>query len=397
MNFEELFELIKNNDDCNFFAYAASIHQANSIDATIAYLESKGIKVNGYVLMVPHGTTGKVVTADKFVNSNPNIKYFDYDNSSGNCSLLKKIMAKFVFMYKNLLDNNNNYTNFYVAVRNLHYDWIYRLKKIIPKRNLYFIILEDGVGSYADYFDNSLLFIQRTFDNIYSLRYYYTYLRFCLGYFFEFINKKIIEKKRNLIRSTIFIKKLENDRVKLVRNKSMSRFYQDVFKKFGSKIPYEKLKIFDNCVLINTQPLNSNNVTDGIIDFEVYQKTVDILKNLGFSVVIKPHPRELDYKKYEKLDCLVFDDNTYTQESILANVVSKPKCIISIYSSTLLNAKGIFNIPAISLAKIMLKEKIDNMFKKQLEDFIDRYKDLFFFPDTYEEMYDYLKMLKNKR
>lgn len=394
MNYQEFINELKTNSECNFIAEAITVHQANSIDATIAFLEDNGVKLNGYVLMISHPTTGKVVTQEKFVNKNENIKYIDYENDYRFNSLKDKILGRFFPLFKNFIDKESNHKMFYIASPNLRLVWLYCLNQYLPNRNYKLILLEDGAGSYEDQFNHRINYIKCYYNNTYSLKYYIFYLKFCFYYFIEFINAKILEKKRHLIRNTIFLNKKEGNTYRLIRNEKMSKYYQDVFKKFGSNIPKEKLKIFENAALINTQPLKSNNITDGIIDFDAYRKVVEILNNLKIPVVIKPHPRELDYKKYEEFNCKIFNDNTCSQEAILANLDCKPKCIISIFSSTLLNATGIYGIPAISLAKIILKENINDVFVEQLKDFINRYKDFFFFPETYEELTEYLSNMK---
>lgn len=386
MNIKELLKVLKNNKNCNFIAFVETILQANSIDATIAYLTNSGITVNGYVLIVHHKTTDRIVTPDKFVNNNPDIKYIDCDNSKINSYIFDKLFST----YFNFISKKNNYDNFYIAGASIGYRWIYWLNKVFPKRNFKFIILEDGYGCYANRFNNSLNFVKRDFGNSFSILYFLAYIKFCFNYLLEFINYRLAEKKRNLIRATIYLKKEFEGKTKLVRNDCMTIYYQEVFRLIGNQLSKDKLKIFEKSVLINTQPLNRFNVIDGNVDFKIYSKTIEILKSLNLPVIIKPHPREPDYKKYEKFGCIVFNDNSYTQESILANLSSKPKCVISIFSSTLLNATGIFKVPAISLAKIILKENIDELFSKQLKDYIDRYKDLIFFPDSYKELTDYL-------
>ena len=393
MNLIEFLNVLKTNPECNFIAQTVTTLQANSVDATIAYLAEHGIDLNGYVLMIPHGTTGKLVTRDKFTNNNPRIRYIDFEFSD-TLSLKDRIIAKVYSLFKNIKKKKSNQSDFYIASPVFNFNWLYLLRKIYPNRNFKFVLLEDGGGSYADHFTNSLDFVKYAYNsNTHCVRYTLAYIRFCILFFYEYINIILIGKKQNLIKTTIFRREVNNNLAKLTKNGDIDKYYQSVFKKMGSKIPIEKLTDFENCVLINTQCLKSNNVTDGVADFDIYSKTVNLLKKYEFSVVLKPHPRELDYKKYNRLGCKLFTDTAYTQESILANLKTKPKCIISIFSSTLLNAYGIFNIPAISLAKIMLHEKINDVFRKQLLDFIDLYKDLFYFPENYKELEEYLNRI----
>lgn len=144
--------------------------------------------------------------------------------------------------------------------------------------------------------------------------------------------------------------------------------------------------------MVNTQCLAENKITDGHLDLNLYEKVVDIAREIGLSVVLKPHPRELNVEKYKRLRIKLIPSDT-AQEAILANLEEKPKCIVSIFSSALLNAWGLFDIPAISLAKIMLKEEINEEFRRQLMDFIKQYNGVFLFPESYEKFKNAIQSL----
>ena len=64
----------------------------------------------------------------------------------------------------------------------------------------------------------------------------------------------------------------------------------------------------------------------------------------------------------------------------------KPACVISILSSALLNAYGLFDISAISFSRIMIQRDIYSTYKEQVLDFEKQYKKVFMFPDIIEEL-----------
>ena len=149
-------------------------------------------------------------------------------------------------------------------------------------------------------------------------------------------------------------------------------------------------------MLFNTQCLFENKMSDGKTDLELYRLVSECTKSLGLKVALKPHPRELDLKKYSDFNIDIIPANI-SQEALLANTTDKPACVISIFSSTLLNAYGIFDIPVISLAKIFIKMGVSSTVEAQLNDYIKRYEKNFIFPETVDELKKELEKIKKER
>ena len=196
--------------------------------------------------------------------------------------------------------------------------------------------------------------------------------------------EKSLYKGESLINANIFLKTNWKGKMKLTANMEFAPYYIYALKRYP--IANINLSKYENSVIINTQNLLESNITDGVVDFNAYKKVSYLLNETNEHVVIKPHPREANVHKYETIGWELFAENNIAQEIILAKINKKPKCIIGIYSSTLLNAKGIFDIPVISLAKILLKEEISFAFRAELRKYVEMYESIVLFPQDYGEL-----------
>ena len=164
------------------------------------------------------------------------------------------------------------------------------------------------------------------------------------------------------------------------------RYYKRALKRqLKMETPIE-FKEFSKSILINTQCLFESNMTNGIVDLKLYKDAVKIVKKYNEKILVKPHPREMNIRKYEDIGCDLIKEMEYSQEVILSNLKEMPLCIISVFSSTLLNATGLFGVPAISLAKLMLRKNISKNMVGVLKKYIRQYDNIILFPDSWEEL-----------
>lgn len=379
---DEISRLLKNKE-CNFLAFAVTPLHATGVDAAICYLRSIGVEPNGYIYVVKHTVTGSHLNESNFISLDSKIRIV-YGNL-----FFREHQSKFVYiieLFKRVKKLDNAKKLVYIVWKET-IPWIAPILKKLGYEYKY-IKIDDGGGSYVSLIKN----------NLQQALAYRTECKFF---------KKItaaIKSIANSVYTVRFEKKCKlNDRIvdfRLFRyinntfsNNSLSvPYYVEAFK--GQSIKNERdYSIFEDCILINTQCLKESNITDGIVDLELYQKVVSIIRKFNRKVVVKPHPRELDIQKYLDIGCTVYSDNTFSQEVILASLTKKPCCVISIFSSTLLNATGLFNIPAISLAKIMLQYNLNEDLYSQLNEFISQYSSVVFFPSSFDELADLISNL----
>lgn len=380
---KEVINLIK-NDDIQFIGCGITPLHIYGICASFNYLKDNFYVSKGVILSAPHSTTGRIIHYEDINLKEDEFYYYEVDSlffEPINNNVWDRVHAL------NRIGNKKLGTEIYVAWTEINYRWINLIEKAFPERKVIYISIDDGGGSYvsrikdllqirlyenqkSSLFKKSIFFIKTIIDGQYNL----------------FLKKRLINNKQ-FINFNIF-KLCENGNFK--RNECAANYYVYEFQKMH-KYDEHTMKKFCDCFLINTQCLVENNMVDGLIDLKLYSRVVNIIKDINGRVMLKPHPRELNVEKYKKLGCDIYINNTNSQEMILASLPRKPKCIISIFSSTLLNAYGLFNIPVISLAKLMLKENISSIFRKQLVDFIKQYEKIFIFPKSYEQLEKVIK------
>lgn len=377
---DDLIKLI-NTEDINFIAYAVTPLHSIGINASIRRLIDSSNNLTGYILMMEHGTTGKVITEQDFDVAGTNIKVIKYIDSCKNkeSKLNAGIIRKLLVAGKRV--ENKKIFLLWTSIPFSFFDVLSFSSKV---SEICFVQIDDGGGSYANVFKDMLQFkLYEGSRNIISC--VKAFVKTRVAYDLSRVVLFELKLNRNYIDNRIFKIESKKDGLHYYPNNNISKYYYNSFK---NKNTYVEKEIIDACsgsILINTQCLAENKITDGIIDLKVYRELIHIASDMEMNVAIKPHPRELNLSKYYDLGVDVIPAEL-SQEVILAQSKELPKCIISVFSSTLLNAYGLFDIPAISLAKIMLREDIDRVFSGQLNDFIDQYKNVFIFPENMDEL-----------
>ena len=384
---KSLFEDINNaeNEQANFYAYGLTPLQAIGIDAVYNKLQSNNHQLNGFVIIGSHPITGKLLDKETFSLKNENIRFIFSDLNVTNNPIRDRLIAI------KLSASKTKKNKVFVICSEIDYHWFSILEKRLKTSNICYILIDDGSGSYTNLFKKTLnLTLNAKHINKFNLSYIKTYIKILIRVSYIYLLMYILTKKGRLIDYRIF--KYSHNQFN--RNNDISNFYSEAFKAKGIKKINKEWEIFNESALINTQCLMENGIINNSIDIDIYEKVVSILNDLNYHTVVKTHPREQVIARYNSLDnTYIYSDSSVSQEVILSCCEKKPKCIISIFSSTLLNANGLFNIPAISLAKIALKYDISNIFKKQLEEYINKYKSIFYFPNNYEELKELLKKL----
>lgn len=394
MDFDEFLIELNHNRNCNFIAYAMTYLHADSVDATIKYIQSLGIDVVGYVLIMEHHITGKILSKEDFLCAANNHIEFIYLNSK---SITVKSFFDTIKAYSMTLcgaaNNKKNRKDIYLAFPDLDIFWAREVGGIFSDKNMKYVILEDGAASYMNDIVRRLCFFEEEEAAQYNiLLRTVKRTKIVVRTWMTTVLEKLLYKRKRLVYGTIFCTNIKKGTV-ISKNLQWAPFFLDVYKEKGLSLQSKILDDFVCDVLINTQCLEENKATDGQVDFELYKKCIRILDQHHLSIVLKPHPRELNVQKYVQLQCRVCDGIKASQEIILASLPQKPKCIVSIYSSTLLNVQGLFEVPAVSLAKIVLKENISDSLRETLLDFIAKHEELFLFPESIEEFEDMILKL----
>lgn len=389
IDIRDIIERLNNDERINFIGVAVTLHQTNGIDAAIAQLRDKNIIPRGFILLLAHSMTGRQLKREYFYNLDSDVEVYDYNDDAKKSGGVDPIKSRFI-AYSSAGRNRTTRT-IYIALPRVDYQWIYLIDHYVKNAEAIYILLDDGEGSYINryklYLHLEQLYKHKTANIALKTKV------FLIAYYEKLLAKKLAAKDR-LIDNRLFIRTGK----KSIRNTGIAKYYDEIFTKISSTIPEEVKRRFENAVIINTQDLADSNMLDSTVDYDLYKEIVSKLSDKGIKTIIKLHPRELDRNRYDDLGCDVFKDISFSQESIIAATDEKPICVISFFSSTLLNIQGIFGVPAISLAKSLSKSSsITSVLKEILDEYIEIYDEMIYFPDGIDDSIEKICELCNGR
>lgn len=207
------------------------------------------------------------------------------------------------------------------------------------------VVLEEGVGTYTQtprtWFD---LTIAKTNSKLgQALK----YVRWYVMLPFRKILDRLLQKKTQCVRFCVFDYDSEGC---LISNKVVAQNLGVIFRTTGEQegIPP---KNFKDKILIATTMLFEESSSQAL-ETDVYSKVIDMCRNHGMDVVIKPHPRDNSLDKYRQLGAQVIDDTKVSLESLLAFSDNMPLAIIGMQSSSQVIANSLWGVPAVFLTDL---------------------------------------------
>lgn len=177
-----------------------------------------------------------------------------------------------------------------------------------------------------------------------------------------------------------------------VKNEKSVKYYEKVLKK-NKVSDFENANIYRDALLINTQPFMGVGIPENNEDVKILLKLCELCKEREIKVVIKPHPGQKDLDRYAELRSFAYFDlrKELSQEEILSSLKEKPRAVVAYSSTTLVTSKLFYDIPAYSLANILLSKKISDAHEKRLNAFISTFKNQVEFVDSLEYIIDRLR------
>ena len=133
-------------------------------------------------------------------------------------------------------------------------------------------------------------------------------------------------------------------------------------------------------------------VGDWATPIELTAKCIDDLMDLGYEVVYKPHPRELNNDRLLMIKCEIMNMRNTALEVLLIDKTNKPKCLIGEYSSVLMYSDLYFGVKPICCKSI---EEFcgDNLDRKYAKMFKKIFNKTIYFPQNEDDLINYLSEL----
>lgn len=363
---KEILTCIKERDEINFLASVVTPLHVLGVEAAIYHLVQKGIKLIGYIVIVPHPKTGYAVSSEFFHKiENVDIKIIYLSSKAESKGLKQKVVDKWNLYHYYLnceKKNKGNQLFYYLKPFEPSFYRIPKVASIKKDWKLQIIVTEEGLASYTPDLlkKNESKWSTRVKDKIIGTEWFMRSL-----------------KKANMVSYFLFLKREEDS---WVRNNECTDAFKAVLSMNKAK---DEFSYYENAVIINTTLLYEDGLIDGDIDILLLADIVETLRKNGNTVIIKPHPREKRLDRYKDLDCIIEQKYDISQESVLTNLKVLPKCILGFNSTTLVTAKILFNVRTISLNAGIDRQYLTD--KKYLETF-KRWIDFVEIPKTAEEL-----------
>jgi hypothetical protein len=161
----------------------------------------------------------------------------------------------------------------------------------------------------------------------------------------------------------------------------------------------KKVKNTGPLAIIVTQPFSEYGQLSVEYELNITETVVNILVQRGISVAIKPHPRETVDKytssltKFKSEQIELIQQKTPVEDFFMLD----PACIIGYTSTSLVNARVLYNIPTISIINILLETTNAEMLNVQKNEFKKLASNMnIFFINSLEEIGDVLDDIKTK-
>lgn len=359
VSWHEAIEIVKQNKSINFFAKVVTVWNALSVDALIASLQAKGIKINAFIVIVEHFANGYLIDETFFTNSCSTYCYMPTFGKRGKTEF-EPCALSLISFYQYLFSKRSQANAVYYATFNQATPEVVislSLEKLL-ERPVVPCKIEEGVGGYMGTFDNSY----PSFSEIKNYGELRSYVRYSL------FGSRLYKRLHPAYDSLTLHQGLSGLKI----NQGILPFYRKTFEiRNAVTCPQIDRKLIANSIVVCTVGWRRNEIVDEE-DFRVIKEVCDYLHSLGHTLLLKPHPRDKFYDKHlEELHCSLLAVDGLSMESLCA--MSQPKAVISYSSTTLINPKIFWGIPTYCLSDMLQRKKIANGYLDE----IDRYKRTF--------------------
>ena len=381
---KEFLELVENDSNINFLAAAITPLHAIGVDAAILQLVEQGIELHGYILCVAHNVTGNAINDSNFhMKKVEGIEVIQMLTSGEREGVKERIYTKYQ-QYRYYLKKKNQTLEslYWVVPMKPSYELIPRVAKVLPNKKLYMILTDEGLGGYLD---SKLTWwttgikecgIKEMIQSAFRIYMRDPFFLYCLN-------------KRHQIQ---YERLLNGEKTDWNPNEKVVKNYRKIMGMEESKEDYSN---YIGAVLINTDTLYESGRLHDSVDVDIYVKICNYLDEKGINVILKAHPREKKVERYQEMKCEIEQRAGAAQETILSQLKEKPLCVIGIASTTLVNAKILFGINAISINKLIDKRELEP------QDFYKRFnrtfQKLLYTPETMAELYADIESIIKER
>ena len=399
------------NEKIDFVAFVVTPFHVLGVDAFLLELKKRYNKLpRGIIFIYPHPKNGIIVNEEhikcrKFadievvymIDSKPSKKKLV--NINNVCKDGLKIIQGIL----HVSSRKNNRKKLFVISVMYPYLSIFKIFSNKEIAHLYlpkFIVIDEGVGSYmskkvwelVSKYDRGLkekeritfsLLVKDTFKGI------LTSIAKVIGEIVIKAISSVIEIENRLIFSKY------NDTT-LIPNFIIIHSYRKVLK-FEKDIAHRKFISITKkpIVVLGTQPFVEYNQITEYKFIELIDEIIKVLEEKGFTIILKPHPREAPRKylrllsKHEEL--IVVPSSTLLEDILLS---CSPTAIIGFTSTSLITSKLFYGIHSISVIDLLTRLSDDPLLKISAKEFKLRFQNIICFIENIEELKSVIDKLR---
>jgi len=367
----EIFKILDADKSINYISFLCTPWHALSFEAAKYFIEyNERVELKGLTVIKKHKATGYSLVVDDF---NGVSEYCCY-GLGDDAVITQKEKLYSILQLRKSLDKKN----FYIFVpHRINLTWIALLSKYYSDRNIFCVIIDEGL---ATYFEDNKGWIKEIIRND-SIG--------IIGRIKLYINRYLVSDicKNRISRAGLLINcnLLKESKNILKPNEKMMQWYREAISKSNSRKGLSELQMPSKYILINTQLFDGGEADAS--NFEILEKCIEIIRKNGYDVFLKAHPRDNNKDRYKQLNVKMLDYGNITQESMLELMNHKPAYILSYYSTTLITSKLFFGIEPISIAEIFLEvNALSKVDKRRLERFLQIFNKMIVHVKTYLEL-----------
>lgn len=365
----QLVRKLKRDRNIDYLAIVTSSWHYLSALSTIKWLKEKRGVVKGIILVAAHPKDGYIINEEILKQSQTDDQEI-YDFKFGALAASWEVRSY-------LLKRREKGKPFYI------------LRPVMPKlefsvflynsdvrKNIVHITIEEGLATYMRDWRGWAFEELKSFDlpglwNQVSMRTWKKVL--C---------EILLRKNSEFIENTIFVKR-KNE---LIENKRSIYYLKKTLNQLARKCDLTGYEYYSDSIIVCTQPYGEQNGILQNADLKAIEGLCEIANEMECRVVIKPHPREKDINKYEKIGCIVDQKGDIPLELILGGVFPKPRCVVGITTTTLITGKLFWNIPSISLARLVGRENYAKEVLPEIDNFCSTFSNMVQIPDEYRKI-----------
>ena len=340
-----LAKYLKNNKDYNFIAMIRSFWHAVGVKAAIQRLKDNDINIKGIVLIQD---TEKGILVDKNIFADvQEIKAYNIRVSF----FEKAYRIADIKRIANIKKGTTLQECFFIAFPHRPQYDLMRLVYENTSKQLCAIVIDEGLGSYmrTDY----EWYKAEICASIHKER---VYQRFFSKFCKEKICYKILSQCGLIKDFNLF--KLDRKGV-YQKNGQLESYYKEALRSnINILTRIDQYTQYQNAVVLALQGYHLEKKILQDEDLKVLEMVCLFFRRKGYSLVIKPHPREADIKRYGKLQCYIDLEQSIPLEIILEVLPVKPKCIVGITTTALITGSLFYSIPTISVMDLLDRNQV---------------------------------------